>query len=406
MKWIFGLIPITLLGFALLTEFADGSGELAAAETPANLDNLPYLIRDDSSKDWVVDNFAGNSTAGIVFYQGPAAEVGGLGGSSVTARPDGSVYINGNREVSPDGILRVIPSEDGWGQGMFWDDKEQAKYILGNNCIRRAVKVDGKWQSKVLAGTPGKAGQPWKNDGPGKTALIGSDLRGSHRTAAGVIYWMEGGNAAIRKFDKGLVTTLGFKFIDAPDNFQLAMQGRMGPGEDDDSLLVADGWNWVARRVNLKTLQVTNLAFMPNTRDQAKAQYAASIQKRFGTPIRWERANRASNGAPVDGPALTHASCNSGIADVVYDPFYKAIWLEGPDATCLRWLKDGWVKTVVGAARNGESWNFNGKGTPGEKAEMCWSHVCGVDGKGMVYFYAHSKPTNIWRTYNKKEVKP
>ena len=48
----------------------------AAAQEPQN---RPEVIADPSAGDWIVDRFAGNSTAGPRFFQGPAREVGGLG---------------------------------------------------------------------------------------------------------------------------------------------------------------------------------------------------------------------------------------------------------------------------------------------------------------------------------------
>ena len=46
---------------------------------PAAGENMPEIIPDESADDWVVDRFAGNSTAGAEFFPGSAREVGGLG---------------------------------------------------------------------------------------------------------------------------------------------------------------------------------------------------------------------------------------------------------------------------------------------------------------------------------------
>jgi hypothetical protein len=70
------------------------SGATFAAEEkapdPPQAEVIPLLVVEPGSDDWVVDRFAGNSTAGPKLIQGPAREAGGLGRpGSVACAPDG-----------------------------------------------------------------------------------------------------------------------------------------------------------------------------------------------------------------------------------------------------------------------------------------------------------------------------
>ena len=72
---------------------------------------MPEIIPDESAGDWVVDRFAGNSTAGPEFFPGPAREVGGLGRCGACPLPDGRVLLRlagGLAEVGTDGVLRLL----------------------------------------------------------------------------------------------------------------------------------------------------------------------------------------------------------------------------------------------------------------------------------------------------------
>jgi hypothetical protein len=73
--------------------------------------NQPDIIPDASAGDWLVDRFAGNSTAGPTLCQGPAHEVGGLGRCGACPLPDGRVLLlfhEGVAEVDTRGTLRLV----------------------------------------------------------------------------------------------------------------------------------------------------------------------------------------------------------------------------------------------------------------------------------------------------------
>ena len=80
---------------------------MLAAGADQQPENMPTLIADESAADWLVDRFAGNSTAGPVFMQGPAREVGGLGRCGAHFVPhNGVVLVNEDDEgAGPLGIL-------------------------------------------------------------------------------------------------------------------------------------------------------------------------------------------------------------------------------------------------------------------------------------------------------------
>ena len=67
-----------------------GEGKPPAAAIPGG---VPLIVVDETAGDWVVDRFAGNSTAGYAFSQGPAHEAGGIGRPAVAVAPDGNVYL-------------------------------------------------------------------------------------------------------------------------------------------------------------------------------------------------------------------------------------------------------------------------------------------------------------------------
>ena len=56
-----------------------------------DLEKLPLMVRDTSSVDWIVDRFAGNSTAGEEFYQGPALLFHGVFMAAIPRPPFGPV---------------------------------------------------------------------------------------------------------------------------------------------------------------------------------------------------------------------------------------------------------------------------------------------------------------------------
>ncbi|MCX7804567.1 MAG: hypothetical protein N3A38_05180, partial [Planctomycetota bacterium] len=188
------------------------------------------------------------------------------------------------------------------------------------------------------------------------------------------------------------------KLVDGPlaeAKFNLiGLGGNISLGEEDDVLYLADHWNFAARRIDVKSGTVMTVAGMPKPKEWRREKQT-EIEKRYN-----------SN---ADGPALTHASFNSGCGYCCYDPVHKALWVGGPDESRFRWLKDGWVRTVIGRAVSGsggsERTPADALGVPGAKIHLTWNSVNAVDHLGRAYLAASSHPTGLWRAYNRKEVK-
>jgi hypothetical protein len=368
--------------------------------------DVPMLVTEEFADDWVVDRFAGNSSAGPKFIQGPAREAGGLGRpGSVACAPDGTVYFpfsEGVAEVSPEGVLRLVIGGGGSGfEGTpdrvrggspAWNPKDRMLYLSGGNCIRRlVVKEDGSRTVELVAGTPGKAGL---DDGPANTATM-TTVGSMCINSRGAIYFLDGASygQCIRKLEDGQVTTItrngrGGGLVDGPlaqAKFNLiGLGGNISLGEEDDVLYMADHWNYAARRIDVGNGVVTTLA-----------------------GARKDKAGKRFN-SNADGPALTHASFNSGCGYCCYDPVHKALWAGGPDESRFRWVKDGWVRTVIGrhvaGSAGSERTPADALGVP--KFHVTWSSVNGVDRLGRIYIAASSHPNGLWRAYNPKEVKP
>lgn len=386
--------------------------DAAATSQAADLaGNIPQMVRDEQADDWVVDRFAGNSVAGPVLFQGPARETGGLGKNfSLAVAPDGRVFFlvsEGIAEVSTNGVLRLVVSKQEWradglddmfarGGLLAWNPKEHALYFWGKSCIRRLVeKPDGTRAVETVLGNPK---DPGVVDGPvaaAKLNTIGNILINSR----GTLFFYDGKTqygACLRKCEDGVVTTINDKMrsgkkVDGPLKdacfSYIGLGGLNSIGETDDILYIGDHWNTALRRIDLKTEQVTTIAGMPKPKEW-HADKQTAHDKRFG---------RSS-----DGPALTHASANSGLIFAVYDPVHKTVWMGGPDEDRLRWVRDGWTRTILGAKRG--KWNPDGMGTPADLASMCWCWVLAVDAQGRAYVLNGQSPTGLWRLYNKKEV--
>jgi hypothetical protein len=406
-----GITLIHLIPAILIAALVRG---LMAAETEvavsADGENVPLLIPDESAADWVVDRFAGNTTAGPILFQGPATEMGGAGRTtSFTIAPDGRAYFavgDGIVEVSTEGVARLVVSKQEWkadglddmytkGQLLAWNPREDCLYLWGRGCIRKLVeKQDGSHELVRVVGSPHRLGLV---DGPAEQAQLNS-VGNLCINSRGAVFFYDGVKqygTHLRKFENGAVSTITDKMrtgklVDGPIaeacfNF-IGLGGQNSVGENDDVLYIADHWNSCMRRIDLKAGEVTAVAGMRNPGKDSP------LAKRFG--------NHA------DGPALTHASSNSGCTSAIYDPVHRTVWYGGPDEERLRWLrlKDGWVKTVIGSRAG--NWDLDGSGNPADTVKMTWCWVVAVDKQGRAYAANGASPTGYWRLYNRKEVQP
>ena len=382
------VLSITAIGTAVISA--------GAQEAP------PQIVPDPSAESWVVDRLAGNSTAGPVFLQGPAREVGGLGRCGACPLPDGRVLIpfrEGLAELDTSGTLRLVAE----GRFLFattgqvtanvmaYNPKDQRVYVAGPNCIRRLVeRSDGPWQIELVAGTPNKPGY---DDGPAGEATF-TRVDSIVANNRGTLFILDG-NECIRKLESGQVSTItssvssGPAPVDGPLDqarfHMIGLGGNLTSGDNDDVLYLADHWNFVARRIDLKSKTVSTVAGMP------KPAGKSAREKRFN-----------SN---ADGPALTWASFNSGCAYVCWDPIHRALWCGGPDEHRFRWLKDGQIRTVIGA-KGDRRWPWDGMGVPADIVRMAWNAVVAVDARGRVFLNCSENPSGLWQAYNRQEVKP
>ena len=381
-----------------------GGPAAGGAEPRPEPDDLPEIVADASAGEWRVDRFAGNSTAGPTFFQGPAREVAGLGRCGACPLPDGRVLIpfsEGIAEVDTHGTLRLVAegrvlfgtTAQVTANMMAYNPKDQRVYLAGPNCLCRLVeRSDGPWQIERVAGTPGSAGFA---DGPAGSATF-TRIDSLVINRRGTIFILDG-NQRLRQCENGQVTTLNAAvrsggLVDGPlDQARFNMIGLGGNlcgGENDDTLYLSDHWNFAVRRIDLKTKTVSTVAGMPKA-NQAQGAPPDPRQRRY---------NRNS-----DGPALTWASFNSGCAYVCWDPVHQALWCGGPDENRFRRLKDGEVRTVIGA-KGGDRWPKDGLGVPAEQVRLNWNAVVAVDAQGRAFLSCSGEPHGLWRAYHRKEV--
>ncbi len=369
------------------------------AEPAKEPQDLPEIIPDPSAGDWVVDRFAGNSTAGPAFFQGPAREAGGLGRCGACPLPDGRVLIpfgEGLAEVDQGGTLRLVLEDrllfattaQVTANVMACAPDDGKVYVAGPNCVRRLVeRPDGPWELETVAGTPGKAGF---SDGPASQATF-TRIDSIVALSGGVLIVLDA-NERIRRIEKGRVITITDAVrrgspVDGPlDKARFNMIGLGGNicgGEDEHIIYLSDHWNFAVRRIDLKAATVTTVAGMPKPSEPSP---------------RARRYNR-----DCDGPALTWASFNSGCAYVCWDPFHRALWCGGPDENRFRRLKDGQIRTVIGI-RGDSPWPRDALDVPAEKVRMSWNAVVAVDAAGRAYLSCSEFPEGLWRARDKKEA--
>jgi hypothetical protein len=390
--------PLALLFFVVLAASA------RAGQPPAE---LPEIVEDPAAKHWVVDRFAGNSTAGPLFFQGPAREVGGLGRTVAVPVPDGRVFVpagGGICEVAEDGMLRLVAGRPGGPQegpahqadargALAWNPKDQCLYVAGTNCIRRLIEEpDGSRRIEIVCGTPGRKGF---DDGPVETATFTRPAQLAI-DSRGTIYVLDD-LSHLRRVRDGRVTTLNAhmyrsRFKNGPlkdARFNLIGLGGGFCLAGDDTLYVADHWNFRVRKIDLKTHTVSTAVGMPKPKGKPR-------EKRSPLERRYNRN--------ADGPARTHASFNSGCHYVCWDPVHKRLWCGGPDERRFRRLgPDGWVRTVIGA-RGTRKWDRDGLGIPAAEVQLIWNAVVAVDAEGRAYLAASSDKNGLWRARNAKEV--
>jgi hypothetical protein len=398
----------------------------------SDLANLPKVIFEDGIENWAVDRFAGNNTAGPIFYQGPALEAGSLQNPDWCLEGgDGTIYlvtaVKGAvvprlMKVDPEGNLRLFMDNRGLIEGRVeecqagwpvWNSKEKAIYLVGRHCLRKVEeKPNGTKWVEVVAGVPspipcGFRDKREPRDGPATKAIFTHVPRhGVVCNSEGTFYWLEGTDVkrALRKIQNGTVSTVPLHFKDQGEFIGLLYEGGMlSLGENDDTLYINSMYsNNGVFRCDLKTGVLTRVV---------------GIKKGLDT------FNRA--GVEADGPAMTHAGFNGSVYEL-YDPFYNAIWLTAQDSVRVRWLRldgDGWVRTVFGSRRVETRRHFdkykdtNIKGVPGEQFSLGGDSVirfAGIDSQGGVYIKIHHhEGSGFWRAYNKnwadhlkKEVKP
>lgn len=307
-----------------------GAAKPGAATSP---DKTPGVVLDPSADDWVLEPVLGNSSAGVYrFIDGPALQAGGvLRPRHAAVADDGTIFVRSSGEdlikVTPDGTARLLFEKDGLVEGPaercaagepVWNPKEKTLYMTGPNCLRRLVtRPDGTRWVEVVAGIPNK---PGKEDGLAKTATITKLMAepfgnnqgvcdGLFITSKGTVYFSDDG---IRKLDGGVVTTIT---RDVP--------GFMHYNEEE------------------------NLFYLPSVKDRIRG--GATFNPKTGEIKRIVGSQPSTGHYEVnhDGPALTDASFNSNFHYCFWDTKHKALWVFGPDERRLRWLKDGWVKTIM-----------------------------------------------------------
>jgi len=389
------------IAFVLVGALAD-----AAEKPPAGA--VPHTVLDETAGKWFVDRFAGNSTGAEGFIQGPARQTGGLGRCAVAPAPDGSVYLAvGDHKWVHDKIVRVSPEgqmtllagggsslADGparaasvaiarRGSSLIYSKSDESLYFVASTvpAVRRLYQKDGEWFVETVAGSMTETGE---KDGTGADARFLAP-RSLVVTSTGTIYVMDNRHI-LRKVEKGQASTVArmVKHKDPRDgplaggSMQILMSGHITLGENDDTLYVSDHWHFSVRKIDLKAKTITTVAGL---------RPGAEYKKR---------------GRAADGPALTHATFHSGCAYVCWDPIRKALWCGGPDQMRHRWLKDGWVKTVIDSKGNKWNWPKDSLGVPGKAMGTHHHNVAAVDAKGGVYIVAGGGDgTGVWRAYMK-----
>lgn len=232
----------------------------------------------------------------------------------------------------------------------------------GNHCIKKVSRdKDGRWTVATVAGVPGRSGY---KDGPAGEALF-SRPDGLAFDNAGNLYVLD--EDRLRKVSGGQVTTLnaprGSGFRDGPlaeARFNRIMGGSNGMASDGENLYVADRWNNIFRKVDLKAGTVSTIA-----------GGAARGQPGF-----------VSGGHTIDGPAMeAHFHSGGGPCSIVRCPVTGAFYTHTADENYARVIHEGQVWTF-GPLKGGREAKLIG---PMNEVTGSGTGVAGVDRQGRVY---------------------
>lgn len=250
----------------------------------------------------------------------------------------------------------------------------------GSHTIKRLARgSDGRWFVSTLAGMPGQCGH---RDGPAAEALL-DRIEGLAYDSRGDLYIMD--HEWLMKLSQGIVTTLNPKggpgFANGPLESARFNQDQ-GSGmhmltfDERDTLYVADHWNAVFRKVDLKTGIVSTFA---------------------GGPARPEQGFQDTARAMKDGPAdQARFHPGGGPAGIWFDRVTGAFYTISADEWAVREIKDGQVRSV--GPFGGD--DFSGL-IEGPVTQIGGHHVAlhGVDRQGRLYITDAVHPGFIRRMY-------
>jgi len=323
----------------------------------------------DGIENWEARVFAGAPEI-RGFVQGAKNECAVSGIMAFDSR--GNAYVTGDHVIqiiTPDGQARVLTgapnlggnSDGPPGQATFGlaidlvliDDALIYVVDAANLTLRRLTCREGVWHTETVAGTPGVNGH---RDGPGRQALFTTPFDSITADETGAVYLLDGN--WLRKFDKGVVTTLnaGSGYRNGPlaqALFQRSQGRQHGMTYDGKgNLYIADKLNMCIRKVDLKSREVSTLAgVLP------------------GQP----------HAMPRDGPALEARFHSGGGPNMIfYNQAMDALIARSDDENSIRIIKDGWVKTFGPAPGKG-------KGLTGPWKDAIGGVPCGIDREGGVY---------------------
>ncbi len=232
----------------------------------------------------------------------------------------------------------------------------------GNHCVKKLSRdKDGRWTVATIAGVPGRSGY---KDGPASEALLARP-DGLAFDSKGDLYVLD--EDRLRKMSDGRVTTInaprGSGFRDGPlaeARFNRIMGGSNGMASDGDNLYIADRWNNIFRKVDLKAGTVSTIA-----------GGAGRGQPGF-----------VQGGHTIDGPAMeAHFHSGGGPCSIIRCPATGAFYTHTADERYARVIHEGQVRTF-GPLKGGREVKLAGSMT---EVTGDGTGVSGVDRQGRVY---------------------